>query len=273
MNQFMYCNDLTIRSYVNGLCLQNGGGGGNLFFSECISQSNNQLWDREAREEFIDDYGITQTKLAFSSHFDGNCMWGPNNSGYLQGHACNQDQQMYFFFRTKGGSIRSGYMVSQLDTNQCLQANTSDPNGKIVDVITRPCGPGQQDEVYDVAKWNFHESGEIVNNANGCCLNTYWNHDGTHIDGELFTDACDYVSTTTWRTLGFEDGSFEYYQNIQTGFCMIVAFNLYCNVNATDGNFCGSVTTSACTDVKTQRFEFLSDDWNPVQVTSTHGEL
>jgi len=270
MNLFMYCDDLTIRSFALDTCLQNMGDDGTLQFQPCIPNSNDQLWGVGTEGDFIDDYGVTQVKVAFRSFYDNNCLWGPIN-GRLQTNACNLNDQMYFFFRTKGEVTRSGYMVSNENRYQCVQIDTSSPSlVKVVDVITKPCGPGNvANDSVDV--WDLYETGELVNSGNGCCMNWNWNHTGSHIDGELFTDACDYGNDKVWRTLGgIRVGHF--YQGTNS-LCMSCAYNLNCNVNGTDGVFCGTVSTSACSNVESQRFLFVTDDWTPVRVTSKHRDL
>jgi len=246
----MYCSDGTFRNDRSKFCLQ-ANSKGNLQYYACEvlpEVPDYQKWSVYTKEDFVDDFGISQTKLSFKSQKDDSCMWLSSSSQWpgteTQTHSCDKDSSlMYFFFRSKGRLLQSGYMRNQADSTKCVEA---EGGNKDANVGTHTCnGTPKQ-------TWKYYESGELVNVASGCCMGGYGTEAG--MNSNLGAGACDYHNDERWDTPeAYADGNHLGYRNLQSNLCM--------DVVATTGF--GNMVIYTCELRSDQRFEWVSENWTP----------
>jgi len=246
----MYCSDGTFRNSVSGFCLQ-ANERTRLQYYACVvlpEIPDYQKWSVYTKEHFVDDYGISQTKLSFRSHKDDTCMWLSSDSLWpgteTQTHRCEtQWPAMYFFFRSKGRLLQYGYLRNQADETQCVTDKGRYTGGN---VVAQTCdGTHWQ-------TWKYYESGELVGLASGCCINPEGSQASMY--SNIATGACDYWDDERWDTPEeYADGNYLGYRNLKSNLCMDVA--------GTDGS--GEMLVYTCELRSDQRFEWVSANWTP----------
>jgi len=252
----MFCGDGTIRNDRSKYCLQ-AVRQKTLFktrtrlqYRPCVVYPeipNDIRWAVHTHGEFTDEFNITQSKLSFVSLKDGNCMAVTSKSKKYGTptwtYRCSSSDYMFFYFRSKGRLLQSGYLRNQANSTKCIEVEGGQIDGN---VGTDTCA------VTTNQRWRYYESGELVSEANRCCMNPE-RSDG-YRNRNLRAGACDYGGDQRWDTPHqYSDGNFSGWRNQLSNNCM--------DVEGTDG--IGNMRTYTC-DLRTdQRFEWVKEDWTP----------
>jgi len=246
-NLFKYCQDGTFRSVAEGTCAVSNAW---VQFLACDQSDEKQLWDKIYVGTDTDKFGIKQNIFQFKSRSSGLCMMGPEGqkvgkhdiSYYVIPFECQPDTLGRFFFRSKGELMQSGYLVNQAYPWQCISVEGNPSIDKVMNIESLTCQPD-----HSTMRWDFYETGELVNQASGCCLVSYENSPST-----LKSDACGYSYYNTWTTPEeYADGNFLMFRNKGSGECADIAAGS------------GAMKTSICGELPGKRFEWQSDEWTP----------
>jgi len=150
---------------------------------------------------------------------------------------------MYFFFRSRGKLIQSGYLRNQKDNTKCIDAL----GGHVgCEIYTKTC------EAKPEQQWKYYENKELVNMATLTCMNPH----GINADkyADIRASQCDYHLDTRWdNPPEYCDGKFLGFRNLKSNRCLDVA--------GSSGD--GDVNIYTCDLGADQRFEWVSEDWTP----------
>ena len=247
--QIIMCGDGSIRNTKSPYnCFTAGKNGeGNIESSTCNlhpSLPDYQKWRFGRSKTFSDSFGIEQEAKEI---INVDSEWCINVSGYdgtgnIDTHPCENENDQYFFIRSKGQLLSHGRIQVQ-------------ESGLCIDVQSGSSGPNLADNVriYECEDnadqyFGFYENGEIVNEKSRMCLNVA----GFNGMGNIDMNACDYFDDQSWLRR-FCDGDYCSFVNKKSGECL--------NVHGTKATSNLDVYSHSCTLEGDQRFKFVTGTW------------
>ena len=244
--QIILCGDGTIRNERLNFCFTpNGKGNAKVNSKRCIFYPQipkNQRWRLGRKKRFYDNGGIKQEARKIINMESGKCLdvQGTDGTGKIQVYKCENKNDQYFYFRSRGKQIAFGRLINE-KSRRCLDVSGSDGKGN---VKIYKC-EDKQDQWF-----RFYENGEVVNEKSKRCLDVSGS-DGT---GNIQIYYCEDKRDQMWsRPKKLCNGDYCSFVNKRSNKCL--------DVSGKDGK--GGVKTYDCEGLSDQRFKWEAGKWTP----------
>ncbi|XP_065065016.1 galactose/N-acetylgalactosamine-binding lectin CEL-III-like [Rhopilema esculentum] len=172
----------------------------------------------------------------------GKCLdvQGTDGTGKIQVYKCENKNDQYFYFRSRGKQIAFGRLINE-KSGRCLDVSGSDGKGNIK---IYKC-EDKQDQWF-----RFYQNGEIVNEKSKRCVDVSGS-DGT---GNIQTYYCEDKRDQMWsQPKKLCNGNHCSFVNKRSNKCL--------DVSGKDGK--GGVKTYDCEGLSDQRFKWEAGKWTP----------
>ena len=247
--QLIFCGDGTIRNEQMNYCFTPGkNGDGNLVSAACglyPAIPNYQKWRLGRPRTFTDNGGIMQVAMEIINVKSGMCMdvSGASGSGNIGIYSCTNEDDQYFFLRSRGKQMAYGRLVVQ-KSGLCLDVAGSSGGREEKNVDIYNCeDAGDQ--------WfRFYENGEVVNDKSRLCLDVT----GQSGIGNVVVHPCEGAKDQMWsRPNQYCEGEYCSFRNIKSGQCL--------DVEGSEAAKGANVLTYQCQGLPDQRFKWVSEKW------------
>lgn len=249
--QLIICDDGTIRNMKSNNCFSAGKtGSGNVISTTCVlfpKIPEYQKWKFRKSKIFKDRGGILQEAREIINMKSGKCLdvTGIEGNGNIGTYSCTDEQDQYFYFRSRGKLLAHGRLQVQ-------------KSGLCLDVSGNQGGKGLHDNnvlIYNCEKaadqfFSFYENGELVNDKSGLCLDV----SGMDGSGNVLMYECEGTSDQMWsQPWQYCDGDYCSFVNNASGKCLDVSGD-----QASSGS---NVLAYDCEGAPDQRFKWVSGNW------------
>jgi hypothetical protein len=249
--QIIMCGDGSIRNLKSpNNCLTAGSDGdGNVVSSTCNvfpSLPNYQKWRYGRSHTFEDSFGVDQVAREIINEESDLCLnvAGYDGTGNIDTYRCQNLQDQFFFFRSKGQQLLHGRLQVQ-ESGLCLDVE-SDSSGPSLGDNVRIFECDNSGDQY----FSTYQNGEIVNKKSRMCLNVA----GFNGIGNIDMYACDYFNDQRWiRPTQYCDEEYCSFVNVKSGECL--------NVHGTAATSNLDVYSHSWTGERDQRFKFVTGAW------------
>ena len=248
--QIILCGDGTMRNKAENYCFQADVSGNNNVYSGVCSLlptiPDHQKWVYGRTKKFTDNGGIEQTAREIKNVKSGKCLdvVGLSGEGAMGTYACENKDDQYFYFRSRGELVGHGRLQNQ-KSGKCLDVSGkqggSDGNRN---VLSYHC-EDEKDQWF-----RFYQNGEIVNEKSTLCLDVV----GNSGKGNIITHACEDQPDQMWSTpKQLCQGEYCAFRNKKSGYCIDVA-----GVAGASGE---NVASYSCEGLADQRWKWITDKW------------
>jgi hypothetical protein len=242
---FKFCEDGTIRSSMRGHCLHVESTE-NVVITPCQvypTIQEDQQWElvRETSETIMN--GVTQDVFRIVNVASGSCLniVGSTGRGNIEVYTCLDDREdQKFFIYNRGNVIGEGKLMVK-DTGMCLSAES----GGIGELVVADC----VDEDYQA--FTFYESGELVNDLSGHCIDI----NDLSGSGNIRMFACDNRDDQRWMKI-LEDEDYFSLTSFAT-----VSSDAYGETTHCMHVESSNVESHECNDVDYQKWTWTAKEW------------